>query len=288
MEYVGKYRIIRTLGQGGMGVVYEALDEKIRSRVAVKVLNRKFVYDPDVMTRFMNEAHIANSIAHPGIVKVFDHGFLPSGEAYFVMEYLDGRPLRSRTISACKNEEIIRWGKQMASVLAAAHEIGIVHRDLKPDNLMLIADPDVEGGERIRVLDFGIARICMPEHLGEELDLLHLTKTGMLIGTPMYMAPEQCSSAKTVDGKADVYALGVILYELACGQPPFIGQPASSLQAIQPRSSQQSRSSSVTSMTKRLRSMIEIHYSAPSAGFTYPSITGQKSCRSTFHARAPR
>ncbi len=225
MEYVGKYRIIRTLGQGGMGVVYEALDEKIRSRVAVKVLNRKFVYDADVMTRFMNEAHIANSISHPGIVKIFDHGFLPSGEAYFVMEYLDGRSLRSRTISACKNEEIIRWGKQMASVLAAAHEIGIVHRDLKPDNLMLIADPDVEGGERIRVLDFGIARICMPEHLGEELDLLHMTKTGMLIGTPMYMAPEQCSSAKTVDGKADVYALGVILYELACGQPPFIGQP---------------------------------------------------------------
>ncbi len=224
MEYVGKYRIIRTLGQGGMGVVYEALDEKIRSRVAVKVLNRKFVYDPDVMTRFMNEAHIANSISHPGIVKIFDHGFLPSGEAYFVMEYLDGKSLRSRTISACKNEEIIRWGKQMASVLAAAHEIGIVHRDLKPDNLMLIADPDVEGGERIRVLDFGIARICMPEHLGEELDLLHMTKTGMLIGTPMYMAPEQCSSAKTVDGKADVYAIGVILYELACGQPPFIGQ----------------------------------------------------------------
>jgi len=225
MEYVGKYRIIRTLGQGGMGVVYEALDEKIRSRVAVKVLNRKFVYDPEVMTRFMNEAHIANSISHPGIVKVFDHGFLPTGEAYFVMEYLDGKPLRSRTISACKNEDIIRWGKQMASVLAAAHEIGIVHRDLKPDNLMLIVDPDVEGGERIRVLDFGIARICMPEHLGEELDLLHMTKTGMLIGTPMYMAPEQCSSAKTVDGKADVYAIGVILYELACGQPPFIGQP---------------------------------------------------------------
>ena len=225
MEYVGKYRIIRTLGQGGMGVVYEALDEKIRSRVAVKVLNRKFVYDADVMTRFMNEAHIANSISHPGIVKIFDHGFLPSGEAYFVMEYLDGRSLRSRTMSSCRNEEIIRWGKQMASVLAAAHEIGIVHRDLKPDNLMLIADPDVEGGERIRVLDFGIARICMPEHLGEELDLLHMTKTGMLIGTPMYMAPEQCSSAKTVDGKADVYAIGVILYELACGQPPFIGQP---------------------------------------------------------------
>jgi len=207
-----------------MGVVYEALDEKIRSRVAVKVLNRKFVYDPDVMTRFMNEAHIANSISHPGIVKVFDHGFLPTGEAFFVMEYLDGKPLRAKTISSCKNEEIIRWGKQMASVLAAAHDIGIIHRDLKPDNLMLIADPDVEGGERIRVLDFGIARISMPEHLGEELDLLHMTKTGMLIGTPMYMAPEQCSSAKTVDGKADVYAIGVILYELACGQPPFIGQ----------------------------------------------------------------
>ncbi len=224
MEYVGKYRIIRTLGQGGMGVVYEALDEKIRSRVAVKVLNRKFVYDADVMTRFMNEAHIANSISHPGIVKIFDHGFLPSGEAYFVMEYLDGKSLRSRIDSACTNEEIIRWGKQMASVLAAAHDIGIIHRDLKPDNLMLIADPDVEGGERIRVLDFGIARISMPEHLGEELDLLHMTKTGMLIGTPMYMAPEQCSSAKTVDGKADVYAIGVILYELACGQPPFIGQ----------------------------------------------------------------
>ena len=223
MEYVDKYRIIKTLGQGGMGVVYEALDEKIRSRVAVKILNRKFVHDVDVMTRFLNEAHIANSIAHPGIVKIFDHGFLPSGEAYFVMEFLDGKPLRAKAGSVCSDQEILRLGKQTASVLAAAHEIGIVHRDLKPDNLMLITDPDVEGGERIRVLDFGIARISRPENFGEEVDLFHLTQTGMLIGTPMYMAPEQCSSAKTVDGKADVYALGVILYELACGQAPFVG-----------------------------------------------------------------
>ena len=223
MEYVDKYRIIKTLGQGGMGVVYEALDEKIRSRVAVKILNRKFVHDVDVMTRFLNEAHIANSIAHPGIVKIFDHGFLPSGEAYFVMEFLDGKPLRAKAGSVCSDQEILRLGKQTASVLAAAHAIGIVHRDLKPDNLMLITDPDVEGGERIRVLDFGIARISRPENLGDEVDLFHLTQTGMLIGTPMYMAPEQCSSAKTVDGKADVYALGVILYELACGQAPFVG-----------------------------------------------------------------
>lgn len=218
MQSIGKYQILRLLGQGGMGAVYEAVDEKIKSRVALKILKAECAQNVQLVLRFINEAQIANSIAHPGIVKVFDHGFLPSGEAFLAMELVGGETLRRRIAHGCSEADVIRWGRQIASALATAHETGIVHRDLKPDNLMLVRDPDVPGGERIKVLDFGIARITRPE---EFWDPSQLTVTGMLMGTPSYMAPEQCSNAKSIDAKADVYALGVILYEALSGKPPF-------------------------------------------------------------------
>lgn len=220
-EVVGKYRLDRKLGQGGMGSVYEAVDEKISSHVALKILNLQCSQNVQVVMRFLSEAQIANSIRHPGIVKVYDHGFLPTGQAYLAMELLQGLSLRERMRQGCSEADVIRWARQTASALAAAHELGVVHRDLKPDNLMLVADPEVAGGERIKVLDFGIARITRPEHFGEPSGM---TATGMLIGTPSYMAPEQCSSAKTTDEKADVYALGVILYEACSGEPPFVAR----------------------------------------------------------------
>lgn len=221
LETVGKYRVVRKLGQGGMGCVYEAVDDKIKNHVAVKVLNTQHAANVQVIMRFFNEAQIANSIAHPGIVKIHDHGFLPSGEAFLTMELLRGTSLRDRIAEGCSETDAIRWGRQIASALVAVHDIGIVHRDLKPDNLMLVFDPDIDGGERIKVLDFGIARITRPEEFG---DALQQTGTGMVLGTPSYMAPEQCMGAKNVDAKADVYALGTILYEVLTGAAPFSRQ----------------------------------------------------------------
>ena len=134
-EVVGKYRIARKLGQGGMGSVFEAVDEKIKSHVALKILNLQCSQNIQVVMRFLNEAQIANSIRHPGIVKVYDHGFLPSGEAYLAMELLQGVSLRERMRQGCSEADVIRWARQTASALAAAHDLGVVHREPKIEKL---------------------------------------------------------------------------------------------------------------------------------------------------------
>jgi serine/threonine-protein kinase len=169
----------------------------------------------EMVKRFFNEARAATSIHHPGIVEVFDMGF-DDGRAFIVMEKLRGESLTSRlkkrrlTLS-----EAVTITRQLAGALGAAHERGIVHRDLKPDNLFLVPDPEVPGGERVKVLDFGIAK------LGEDKSGSLMTAAGAVFGTPAYMAPEQCTSAANVDHRADLYAVGCILYELLSGQPPF-------------------------------------------------------------------
>ncbi|HWU86779.1 MAG TPA: protein kinase, partial [Kofleriaceae bacterium] len=217
---LGNYRILEQLGEGGMGVVYVGRHEALGHRVAVKVLQPEMSSNAAMVQRFFNEAQAATAIRNPGIVQVFDFGTTPNGRAYFVMELLEGETLTVRLARRRQSfEECCRLGRQVANVLQAAHAAGITHRDLKPDNLFLVADPEVIGGERVKVLDFGIAKLA-----GEAQSSGMKTRTGLFMGTPDYMSPEQCRSASTAEARSDIYSLGCILFEMACGRPPFVGE----------------------------------------------------------------
>lgn len=216
---LGPYRIVRQLGQGGMGVVYEAVHEKISRRVAIKLLRKEYAHDSEVGQRFINEARAANLIEHPALVQISEFGQLPDGSTYLVMELLKGENLASRLrrVGTLPLPLVLRIGSQLAEALCAAHEKRIVHRDLKPENVMLVPDSAVAGGERVKLLDFGIAKLAEGGP--------NRTATSAVIGTPKYMSPEQARGAGRVDEKTDVYALGVMLFELLSGRPPFHGQP---------------------------------------------------------------
>jgi eukaryotic-like serine/threonine-protein kinase len=213
---IGQYRVTGVLGKGGMGVVYAAKHTLLDRPAAVKVLLPKFSSDQEIVTRFFNEARITTAIQHPGIVEVYDFGWTREDTAYIVMEYLRGETLRDRAGGVP-----MRWSmalalvRQIAGALDAAHARGIVHRDLKPANIFLIRDPEVPGGERIKLLDFGIAK------LAGSVSGQYVTRTGEVIGTPAYMAPEQCRGV-AIDWRADIYSLGCILFELCTGRPPFV------------------------------------------------------------------
>jgi eukaryotic-like serine/threonine-protein kinase len=220
-EQFGNYRAVSLLGEGGMGAVYLAEHPGIGRRVAVKVLHKNYIRDESLLTRFLNEARAANAIRHPNIIEILDSGTIADGTPFLVMELLEGESLgtRIRRVGALAIPTAVEFAYQTASALGAAHKKGIVHRDLKPDNLFVIPDPHEPDRERIKVLDFGIAKLQQ----GSAGDSVK-TRTGTLMGTPIYMSPEQCRGTRTVDHRSDIYSLGIIFFEMLCGQPPFVSE----------------------------------------------------------------
>lgn len=229
-QRLGPYRIIGLLGEGGMGAVYEARQEPLDRRVALKTLHLENARDKESVARFFNEAKVLSRLEHPSIVQVSDFGTAADGTAYLVMEYLRGQSLGRRLDKLCERGERLPTATalqicfQVADVLAVAHAQGIVHRDIKPDNLMLVEDAVAPGGERVKLLDFGIAKLTGERDKGGVK-----TATQQVMGTPSYMSPEQCAGAGGVDAKTDVYALGCVLYEVLAGRPPFVAEGAGQL-----------------------------------------------------------
>lgn len=210
----GRYTIVRRIGRGGMGAVYEATHNELKKRVAIKALDPKLADDPELTVRFLREGESAARIQHPNVVDIYDVGV--EGEiTYLVMELLDGEDLgdllkRMGPLSPQSAADIML---PVCAALSAAHEESVVHRDLKPGNIFIARD--VHGTVRPKVLDFGISKI-----IDNPMD--GLTTTGAILGTPYYMSPEQAHGGKTLDHRSDVYSLGVILYQCITGSRPFV------------------------------------------------------------------
>jgi eukaryotic-like serine/threonine-protein kinase len=252
---IGGHRLIARLGSGRIGVVYRAEDALLGRTTAVKVLHPELCGNEQVVQRFFSEARAASAARHPGIADVYTFGFAGDGAAYIAMEFLEGETLGDRVdrVGVLPADRAVAIAAQVATALGAAHERKIVHRNLKPSNIFLVAPeakpaspsespspspspsasaspspspsgsgserPAPAGGERIKLVDFGVARLA-PEEAA-----LQRTGNAVLLGTPAYMAPEQCEGLVDIDPRADLYALGCTLYRMLCGRPPFEGSP---------------------------------------------------------------
>ena len=217
-ETLDRYRIESKLGEGGMGVVYKALDPQLDRTVAIKVLPQGRLVDRERRQRFIHEAKAASALNHPGIVTVHDAGEA-AGVDYIVMEYVSGRTLdRALPAKGLGVSSALRYGAQIADALSKAHEAGIIHRDLKPSNVMLTDD------DRIKVLDFGLAKLFAPAVVAADAKTESpLTEAGLVVGTPGYMSPEQADGRK-VDARSDIFSFGSLLYEMVTGRRPFTGE----------------------------------------------------------------
>ena len=216
----GKYRVEKVLGFGGMGVVVSAFRGDLEQRVAVKFLSQAAAERPDAAERFRREARAAAKIRSEHVARVLDVGTLDTGLPYMVMEFLEGNDVSDELQQypyGLPMVEAVDYMLQAIEALAEAHAAGVVHRDLKPGNIYLARRAD--GTRRVKVLDFGISKALS----GTSVEELSLTKTAALIGSPLYMAPEQMRSAKDVDTRADIWSLGAMLYEMLTGQPPYTG-----------------------------------------------------------------
>ena len=214
------YRIVRLIGEGAMGGIYEARQLRLDKRVAIKVLARELAANGESLLRFHREAEITSQLGHPHIITVFDFGTTDDGQPFLVMEFLEGEDLayrlqREKTLPLAAAVKIT---KQVASALAETHAKGIVHRDLKPANLFLSR---IQGGDFAKVLDFGISKVRAAS--------TSLTNASMLMGTPMYMAPEQARGELELDHWTDQWALACITYEMLAGRPPFVGDDTAAL-----------------------------------------------------------
>jgi len=207
------YRVVSKLGAGGMGEVYLAEDTRLGRKVALKLLPAELTADPDRVRRFVQEAKAASALNHPNIITIHDIGKSEAGH-FLVMELVSGRPVSATIATDNSIETLITLGSQMAKALSAAHAAGITHRDIKPDNIMVRDDGYV------KVLDFGLARLLPTGSSEDAATLMQQTMPGVIMGTVAYMSPEQ-ASGQSVGAPSDVFALGIVFYELATGQHPF-------------------------------------------------------------------
>jgi eukaryotic-like serine/threonine-protein kinase len=212
----GKYRIDRVLGRGGMGMVLQATHLQLRLPVAIKMLLPEMVNDELVVQRFVREARAAVRLKNEHVARVLDVGVFDDGAPYIVLEYLEGKDLSTFSSEHLPPGALIDLVLQACEALAEAHALGIVHRDIKPANFFIAQRPD--GGHLLKLLDFGISKVrqTSPEH--------HLTGSAVVMGTPAYMSPEQMKSTRDVDGRSDIWAIGVVLYELTQGSSPFVAE----------------------------------------------------------------
>ena len=217
-QTIGNYRLTARLGEGGMGVVYLAEHPVIGKKVALKAIHPELSRNAEVVSRFVTEAKSVNQIGHEHIVDIADFGTTPGGEFYFIMEYLQGEALsdRLKREGHLDSTRAMVIGAQIADALDASHEHGIIHRDLKPENIFLLQ----RGASKdfVKVLDFGLAKLTDTEE-----KVSHKTRAGSVMGTPYYMAPEQCEGKTEIDHRADIYSLGVLMFEMLTGKVPFGG-----------------------------------------------------------------
>jgi serine/threonine protein kinase len=223
----GKYEVVRLIGRGGMGSVWEGRHASLGTRVAVKFIDQEYIGSREAQSRFATEARAAATIQSKHAIQILDHGVTEDGRPYIVMELLVGEPLDKRIerLGRISLQETARILGQVSRGLQRAHDAGIIHRDLKPENIYLARSPD-DDDEVAKVLDFGIAKIKGPP---SDLGLTSSTKTGAVLGTPYYMSPEQARGLRTIDHRSDLWSLGIIAYKCVTGVLPFDGESVGDL-----------------------------------------------------------